>query len=128
VPLFAQCTRNELREIAKLGTRLQIEQGAELTKEGAPGHEFFLLVEGEADCDVHRSTVAVLGPGDFFGELSLIDGGPRTATITAVTPLTVTVLSAGEFRGLLRAAPSISLKLLTNLSGRLRDAQASAIY
>ena len=128
VPLFAQCSRDELREIAKLGTRLQVAEGTELTKEGAPGLEFFLLLEGEADCAVHGSTAAVLGPGDFFGELSLIDGGPRTATITAVTPLTVTVLSAGEFRGLVRAAPSISLKLLSNLSGRLRDAQASAIY
>lgn len=128
VPLFTACSREELRRIAALGTRLKVAAGTELTKEGAPGAEFFLLIEGEAECDVRGTTAAVLGPGDWFGELALLDGGPRTATITAVTPLEVTVLSAAEFRGLLHTAPSIGLKFLSNLSGRLRDAQAAGIY
>ena len=128
VPLFSQCSKVELRQVAKLGTRVEVVAGTKLTSEGSAGRESFLLLEGEADCAVRGATVAVLGPGDFFGELSLIDGEPRSATITASSPLSVTVLSAGEFHDLLRAAPSIALKLLVTLAGRLRDAQASAVY
>jgi len=128
VPLFSGCSRRELREIARLGTEVEIAEGTELTKERAPGREFFLLLQGEAECSIRGTTSGVLGPGDYFGELSLIDGGPRMATITAVTPLKVTVLSASEFKGLLDASPTIATKLLVNVTGRLRDAQASAIY
>jgi CRP/FNR family transcriptional regulator, cyclic AMP receptor protein len=128
VPLFASCTRHELRDIACLGTELDIAAGAELTTEGTRGREFFLVIEGEADCSVRGTTVAVLGPGDFFGELALLDGGPRTATVTAVSPVHVVVMSASEFTELLRTSPSISLKLLQNLTRRLRDAEAAAIY
>lgn len=128
VPLFSQCTKAELREIAKIGTRLDVVAGTKLTSEGSGGQQSYLLIDGEADCAVRGVTVAALGPGDFFGELSLIDGGPRSATVTAVTPLTVTVLNVYEFHHLLQAAPSIALKLLTTLAGRLRDAQASAVY
>ena len=127
VPIFEQCSKRELREIAKIGTRHEVSAGWKLTSEGSPGVQSFLLIEGKADCAVRGVTVAALGPGDFFGELSLIDGRPRSATITAVTPLTVTVLNVYEFHHLLRAAPSIALKLLATLAGRLRDAQASAL-
>jgi CRP/FNR family transcriptional regulator, cyclic AMP receptor protein len=128
VPLFANCTQRELREIASLGTELEIPEGVELTKEGATGREFFLVIDGEADCEVNGTTVAVLGPGDFFGELALLDGGPRTATVTAVTPARVIVHNSAEFASLLLASPSIALKLLQNLTTRLRDLQAAAIY
>lgn len=128
VPLFSQCSKAELREIAKIGTRLEVAAGTDLTTEGSRGQQSFLLIEGKARCTVRGAAVAKLGPGDFFGELSLIDGGPRSATVTAVTPLTVTVLNAYEFDHLLRAAPSIAVKLLVTLAGRLRDAQASAVY
>ena len=128
VPIFEQCSKRELREIAKIGTRFDVTVGTKLTSEGSAGVQSFLLIEGQADCAVRGVTVAALGPGDLFGELSLIDGGPRSATVTAVTPLTVTVLNVYEFHHLLRAAPSIALKLLATLAGRLRDAQASAVY
>lgn len=128
VPLFSHCSQAELRDIARLGTQLDIPEGRELITEGTRGVEFFLVVEGEAECTVRGTTVAVLGPGDYFGEMALLDGGARSATIRAASPMRVTVLHASEFSSLLRAAPSISLKLLANLAGRLRDAEASAIH
>lgn len=128
VPLFSQCARGELREIARLGTEVDVNAGTVLTKEGGPGSEFFLLLEGHANCAVRGTTVADLGPGDFFGELALLDGRERTATITATTPLRVSVLNRAEFRTALGASPSISLKLLSTLAGRLRETQARATY
>lgn len=128
VPLFSACSQAELREIARLGTALAVETGSVLTEEGAPGREFFLVVEGEAGCTIRNRQVAVFGPGDSFGELALLDGGRRTATITALTPMRVLVLSAGEFAGLLQASPSITAKLLAQLGSRLREAQAAVVY
>jgi CRP-like cAMP-binding protein len=128
VPLFSQCNLSELRDIARLGTQLDVPEGKELITEGGRGVEFFLIVDGEAECSVRGTTVAVLGPGDYFGELALLDGGMRTATIRAASPMLVSVLHASEFSSLLRAAPSISLKLLANVASRLRDAEASAIH
>ena len=128
VPLFRACSQAELRAIAKLGTDLDIEPGRVLTEEGAPGREFFLVVEGKADCTVHGRSVAVFGPGDYFGELALLDGGRRTATVTAKTPMRVVVLSVSEFAGLLRASPTISTKLLAQLARRVRDIQAALTH
>jgi CRP/FNR family cyclic AMP-dependent transcriptional regulator len=128
VPLFSQCNESELKEIAGLGTQIDVSEGKKLTTEGEPGREFFLVLEGEADCSIRGSNAAVLGPGDSFGELALLDGGSRTATITAVTPLRVVVLNAAEFSSLLRASPTIAIRLLSTLAGRLRDAQATAVY
>jgi CRP/FNR family transcriptional regulator, cyclic AMP receptor protein len=128
VPLFRNCTNAELGAIVRLGTQIEVPEGKELTTEGAPGREFFLVLEGEADCSVRGTTAKALGPGDYFGELALLDGGSRTATVTAVTPLRLQVLNSGEFASLLRASPDIAIKLLSNLAGRLRDSEASALY
>jgi CRP-like cAMP-binding protein len=128
VPLFSSCSKGQLREVAQLGTRLDVATGKELTKEGASGREFFIVVEGEAECVVRGATAALLGPGDFFGEMALIDGGPRTATVRAASPLRVLLFDSREFSSLLLASPSIALKLLRTLAGRLRDVQAMAVY
>jgi CRP-like cAMP-binding protein len=128
VPLFSGCTRAERREVAQLGTLIEITEGSELITQGTSGREFFIVMSGEAACSVRGATVAVLGPGDFFGEMALIDGGPRTATVSAASPLRVVVLDSREFNRLLLASPSIAMKLLRNLAGRLRDVQAMAIY
>jgi CRP-like cAMP-binding protein len=128
VPLFAGCTRSELKEIATLGTPVEVAAGSELIKEGASGREFFIVVDGKAECSVGGSTAAILGPGEFFGEIALIDGGPRTATVRASTPLRVIVMDSREFAGLIRASPSIGLRMLRKLAGRLRDLQAMATY
>ncbi len=123
VPLFSACSQRELREIAKLGTPVEVEEGRMITKQGSVGREFFLVLEGKAECVVSGKRVAVFGPGDYFGELALIEGGTRTATITARTPMEVLVLSSAEFSSLLRQAPSTALKMMATLARRLRDVQ-----
>lgn len=128
VPLFSRCSRHELRSIARLGTPLEVREGTELTKEGAPGFEFFLVLEGKVACSVAGRQIAELGSGEFFGELSLLDGKPRSATVTAVGPTRVLVLSASEFATLLQSAPSITVKLLAALSERLRRTRAAALH
>lgn len=125
VPLFSLCTQRELRDVARLGTPVDVPPGRVLTKQGGPGREFFLVLEGRAECTVGNKKVAVFGPGDYFGELALIEGSPRTATVTAVTPMTVLVLDGREFSTLLAAAPSIAPKMLTELARRLRASQES---
>jgi CRP-like cAMP-binding protein len=125
VPLFSRCSKQELREVAKLGTPIEIEEGRVLTKEGALGREFFLVTEGKAECVAKGKRVAVFGPGDYFGELALIEGGTRTATVTAATPMEVLVLSAGEFASLLRSSSSITVKMLSALARRLRELRAA---
>lgn len=128
VPLFSQCSQAELREIAGLGTEVEVEAGTELTTEGTPGREFFLLLQGEVECTARGVTLAVLGAGDFFGELSLLDGGERNATIKTTAPTRVLVLTRSEFHSLLLASPSISIKLLSSVARRLRGVQTKAIH
>jgi CRP-like cAMP-binding protein len=128
VPLFADCTKPELRELAILGTTVDVAPGHALIREGASGREFFIVIEGEAECSVRGVSTAVLGPGDYFGELALIDGGPRTATVRATTPLRVIVMNNLEFNRVLLTSPRIAVKLLRNIVGRLRDVHAMAIY
>lgn len=125
VPLFSTCSKAELREIARLGTPVEVDEGRVLTKEGAVGREFFLVLEGKAECVVRGRRVAVFGPGDYFGELALIEGGIRTATVTARTPMELLVLSAREFASLLRSSSSITTKMLSALARRLRDLRAA---
>jgi CRP/FNR family cyclic AMP-dependent transcriptional regulator len=125
VPLFSTCTQRELRSIAQLGTELEVPAGKVLTRRGAPAREFFLVLEGKAECTVDTRKVAMFGPGDYFGELALIEGGPRTATVTAETPMSLLVLDAGEFSSLMESAPSITPKLLNVLARRLRQLQDS---
>lgn len=123
VPLFSTCSRRELREIASLGTPVEVDEGRVLTKQGAPGREFFLVLEGKAECIVKGRRVAVFGPGDYFGELAVIEGGTRTATVTATTPMELLVLSTSEFASLLRSSSSIGIKMLTALARRVRELQ-----
>jgi CRP/FNR family cyclic AMP-dependent transcriptional regulator len=125
VPMFAGCSRGELRQIASLGTPVPVAAGRRLTVEGQPGREFFLVLEGWARCEVGGRHAATFGPGDFFGELSLLDGGPRSATVVADTDMEVLVLDAREFASLLQASPSILRKVLATLAERLRLANAA---
>jgi CRP-like cAMP-binding protein len=128
VPLFADCTKAELREVAMLGTTVDVAPGHSLIKEGASGREFFIVIEGEAECSVRGVTAGVLGPGDYFGEMALIDGGPRTATVRAASALRVLVINNYEFSRVLLTSPRIAVKLLRNITRRLRDLQAMAVY
>jgi CRP-like cAMP-binding protein len=121
VPLFSTCAKSELRAIANLGARLTVADGAVLTTQGHSGREFFLLTEGDARCLVDGEEIAKLGPGDFFGEMALLDKRPRNATVIADGDAEVLVLNASEFRGLLDSSPSISEKLHAAATDRERD-------
>lgn len=120
VPLLSTCNKKELGRIASLGTRIEVQDGKVLTEQGRPGREFFLVIDGHASCSVDATEVASFGPGDYFGEMALLDGGPRHATVVAKGPTDVLVLETREFWALLDAAPSIAKKLLVVLAQRER--------
>ena len=120
VSLFRGCPEAELAAVARVTTPAEVTAGRMLCREGALGHEAFVIVAGEAAATVGGEEVARLGPGSFVGEMALLDGGPRTATVTAVTPMTVLVATEPEFRQLLIDAPTVARRMLVALSGRLR--------
>lgn len=126
VPLFATCSRRELQRIARSSDELTVPAGRVLTKQGDLGHECFVIVEGTVSVERNGSAVATLGPGSCVGELALLDRGPRTATVTAATELTVLVMTPAAFRSLLDQVPLLAVKLLTVLAGRLREADERA--
>lgn len=119
VPLFGGLSKRELDEVAGIADELAMEAGSELTHEGAAGHEFLVLVEGTADVRRKGRKVNTLRSGDFLGEIALITGVPRTATVTTTAPARMLVITARDFRSLLRRTPSIQLKVLEALASRL---------
>jgi CRP/FNR family transcriptional regulator, cyclic AMP receptor protein len=121
VPLFSDCSKGELERLARRTTDIAIEAGQSILKEGRTGFEFFVIVEGTAEVTRRGKRIVDLGPGDFFGELALLDNAPRDATITAVTPLEVIVLTRAEFNTALAEAPGMTRKLMTGMARRLRQ-------
>ena len=124
VPLFAGCSRGELRSIAQHGVPVSVEKGEVLTTRGSSGREFFLVVSGIASCRLGRRQVAEFTMGGYFGELALLHGGIRTADVVAETDMELLVLDARAFKAMLATAPAISLKMLARLAERLADADA----
>ena len=121
-PLFAGLSRKELESVAALGVTVEIPATQVLTKEGTIGEEAFLIVSGNAHCIVGEQVeVANLGPGDLFGEMSLLDGERRSATVIADTDMTVTVLERREFVRLVETTPAVAMKLLAAMAARLRS-------
>lgn len=119
VPLFARCSKRELEEIASLADELDVPDGRTLTKEGTSGREFVVIVEGGATVRRNGRTINTLSAGDFLGELSLLTGRPRSATVTTSEPSRLLVITAAAFRRLLRDAPTIQLKVLEAVAERL---------
>ena len=119
VPLFAQCSRAELAQIALLSTELNLPAGRTLMKEGEPGREFIVLAEGRAEVRRKGRRIRELSDGDFLGEISLVAEIPRTATVTALTPLTVLLVTARDFRTLMREVPSLQPKVIYALAMRM---------
>jgi CRP-like cAMP-binding protein len=124
VPLFAGLSKRELGDVAAIADEIAMDEGAKLTREGATGYEFFVLVEGGADVRRRGRTVNTLHSGDFLGEIALITGVPRTATVTTTVPCRMLVITARDFKSLLRRTPSIQLKVLDALAARLPDEYA----
>jgi CRP/FNR family transcriptional regulator, cyclic AMP receptor protein len=119
VPLFAECSKKELAEVAGIADEIDLREGKELTTQGKPGREFFVLVEGSADVKKGNRRVNQLGPGDFFGEISLIKQSPRTATVLATSPVRALVITDRSFRSLLEHQPQIQGKVMSALAARL---------
>jgi CRP/FNR family transcriptional regulator, cyclic AMP receptor protein len=119
VPLFAGCSKGELEEIAHIADEIDLAEGKEMTREGSRGREFFVLLEGEADVTKNGSSINKLGSGDFFGEIALVSDSPRTATVTATSPVRALVITDRSFRRLLDEQPEIQRKVLVALAERL---------
>jgi CRP-like cAMP-binding protein len=121
VPLFERLSKRELEEIASLADELDLPAGRTLTKEGATGREFVVLAEGEADVKKSGRTINRLGAGDFLGELALVTGRPRTATVTTTSDARLLVITSSAFRRLMRDMPSIQAKVLDAVASRLPE-------
>ncbi len=121
VPLFAQCSKQELARIATLADEVDVRAGKVLAREGDRGREFFLIVEGAVEVRAKGRKVAMLGDGDFFGEVALVSNAPRIATVTATTPLRVLVITDRAFRALLAKSPRIQSKVLQALAKRVAE-------
>ena len=122
VPLFGGLNRRYLHLIAREADEVKVEAGAVLTKQGGLGLEFLLILEGAARVERDGKVIARLGPGDFFGEMSLIDGLPRSAAVIAESPSVLLVIHSRAFRSLLDAVPGLQKRLLITLCERLRAA------
>ena len=127
VPLFSTCSKRELAHIGRAAKEVSHKAGTVLAREGERGIGLFLILEGKASVTIGGKPKANLGPGDFFGEIALLDGGPRTATVTASTDIRLAGITEWVFRGLLREHPSIALKTLESMAGRLRSASKEPI-
>jgi CRP-like cAMP-binding protein len=118
VPLFAGCTDAELERIAAIADELSLVQGKVLTREGDPGREMFLLLDGTVEVERSGEVVNHLGPGDFLGEGTLILGKPRNATITATSHVRALVITESNFRHLLEADEDIAKSVHDTLEAR----------
>jgi CRP-like cAMP-binding protein len=120
VPMFAACNQRELRKIASVADQIEVPKGEILMTEGTPGREFFLILDGTAKVTLRGKKLAELGPGEFLGEMALLDQGPRSATAVAQAPMTVLVIQARDFSSLLEEIPVVTKKIMRGMAGRLR--------
>ena len=124
VPLFAALERDDLQSLLRSLKERTFSEGATIAKEGERGIGFFVIDEGQARVTVHGDERGVLGPGDYFGDLALIDDeGARTATVTAASNLRCYGLTSWEFRPLVEGNARLAWKLLQAVAKRLRDAE-----
>jgi len=125
VPLFRGLSRKHLEQVGRLADEIDVRTGTQLVTAGERGHQLFVIVDGRAAARVSRGRTVRLGPGEFFGEMSLVDGGPCSATVSAVTDMRLLVVGHREFWALLNAAPPLVAKIMGTLSRRVRDAETS---
>jgi CRP/FNR family transcriptional regulator, cyclic AMP receptor protein len=122
--LFERCSRRELEALQKIATAVEVPAGRVLTSQGEMGREFFVLVSGKAEAVRDGTSIGVLGPGSFFGEMSLLERKPRAATVTTLEPTSLLVITTGDFNSLVQTIPSVDHKMLVVLADRLRDVEA----
>jgi CRP-like cAMP-binding protein len=119
VPLFERCSKGELQEVAAVADEIDLPEGRVLTRQGEPGREFLVLVDGSAEVVQDGRTINQLGKGDFLGEIALLSDRPRTATVTATSPVRALVVRDVEVRSLLAHQPALQAKLLATLADRI---------
>jgi CRP/FNR family transcriptional regulator, cyclic AMP receptor protein len=120
VPLFARLGNRELERLGQLADEVEVGMDKVLTQQGAPAHEFFIVLDGRLTVLDGRTPIATLGPGDFFGEIALLDGRPRTATVRADGITRLLVVGHREFHALMDEFPSVRTAVLEALADRLR--------
>jgi CRP/FNR family transcriptional regulator, cyclic AMP receptor protein len=120
VPLFARCTRRELEFIARGGDEVNVAAGKTLIRQGRPGDTFYIQLEGTSEVKVDGKRRRIMNPGDFFGEISMIDRGAGTATVTTLTPGRLFVMSHAQFRDAIKANDTLMVKVLLAMGERLR--------
>ena len=125
--MFSACSASQLRTIRRAIEEVVVPPGRVLCEEGSVGREFFFIVEGTAAVRRNGRKVATLGPGQYFGELSLLDRKPRSASVTSETEMTVLVLEQRRFNGLVDDMPALSHKLLVAMAERIRAADTRAL-
>ena len=121
VPMFTACSKKELLQIGRTAEDVKFKAGTELITEGKVGREFFVIFDGKARVTRNGKEIAVLGPGDYFGELALLDRAARNATVTTTTDMEALVLEERSFRGILQEIPSMTNKLMVGMARRLHD-------
>jgi CRP-like cAMP-binding protein len=124
IPLFSSLSEDELDLLVPIFNERTYQPGHEITKEGTPGFGFFVIESGTAKVTVRGEERRTLGPGAYFGEIALIDEGPRAATITTETPVVAHMLSGREFRPLVQEHPALGWSLLQGLATILRDEES----
>ena len=128
VPLFQGLSKREVREILRAGRDVEYPGGRIIVSEGSTGSHFYLIISGDATVRRNGRAIRKLRPGDFFGEISLLDGGPRTATVVAEDHVLTFRLDRPTMLRLLRRQPSIAAKVLFEVTRRLRSAERKAQY
>ena len=126
VPLFRGFSEDELRRVASISRILEASAGTVLTRIGSPGESFFVIIDGSAAVQTPMGVGDPLQPGYFFGEMSLLDGEPRSATITAMTDVRLLVVERSHFWRLLDETPELTRRILMVLSRRVRHLEQAA--
>jgi len=126
VRLFAALSKKELTTIGRASDEVKVPAGKVVVEEGSSGHEFFLILDGTATVKRGGRKIATLSPGQYFGEMALLDRGPRSATVVADNDMTLLVLGQREFSGVLDEVPGVAHKLLGTMAARLRESDSKA--
>jgi CRP/FNR family cyclic AMP-dependent transcriptional regulator len=121
VPLFERCSKRDLGKIGSLAREVEYPAGTPVVREGEPGSELFIIVDGEVDVRTRARKLATLAAGNYFGEIALITGSPRTASVTTGTPVRALVIKGRDFRKLLHDSPEIQSKVLQEVGKRLEE-------
>ena len=122
--LFSSCTGSELKKIARTLDEAEVPAGQLLVQEGEMGRYLFIIVSGSAVVRRKDRTVATLGPGDFFGELALLDRKPHSASVVCTTDIEILLVSHRRFSKLLESSPTISKKIISSMTSRLRESES----